>query len=294
MPESPGPSDGPATYVPPAYDPRSAAYLVPRPENAVHPMGIVLSARPARRPGRSIAATVIVAAVAVAGWVLFAPGSQDSKGSTERPLASGSSFAFPEPTLAPPGPGGRLGVLLETIAIQDRDFPADYTVQLAPAGDQVHGQATLDNCNYRFTTEAHRVARREYMVIDASGRNTGVGNELVAYDSAAQAARAVAQWHQAAAGCPRGPVRSAGTVAVVRVSRNEIRLAALPNATNALTVESATVTGKGRAYTIVVLQVRGRILDAIFVVDTNRPTSHDVDNAVRMAALAGRRLAASG
>src|SRR5690349_19672102 len=110
MPESPWSSDGPATYVPPAYDPRSAAHLVPRPENAVHPMGIVLSARPARRTGRTIAASLVVVVLAVVGWVLFAPGSQDSKGSTERPLASGTSLPFPEPTLAPPGPGGRLVV----------------------------------------------------------------------------------------------------------------------------------------------------------------------------------------
>src|SRR3954452_9122466 len=265
MPESPGPNDGPATYIPPAYDPRLAAHLVPRPENAIHPMGVVLSARRARPVGRSIAVTVLIAALAVAGWVLFAPGSDGSSHSTGVPITSGTRL--PDPTNTSSGPESRLGLLLESIAIQNRDFPANYVVQLAPGGDRVRGQVTLDNCGFRFTTEAHRVARREYTTLDDAGRETGVVNELVAYDSAAQARKAVAQWHQAAALCPRGAVTSRDTGATKlfeRISRNELHLAALPNAANALTVESIGRAGQRTIYAIAVLQVRGRILDAVY------------------------------
>jgi hypothetical protein len=295
MPESPWPSDGPATYVPPAYDPRVAAHLVPRPENAVHPMGIVLTARRARPVGRSIAGTVLVAVLAVAGWVLFAPGSEGTNHPAAQPVASGS--LFPEPASIPLGSKSGLGAVLESIALDSADLPAGYTVRSAPRGNRIRGEATLDNCGYRFTTEAHRVARRQYIVFDSSRRFSGVANELVAYDGAAQAAKAVAQWHASAAHCPRSAVRSTGAGAagvVERVSRNDVNLVALPNAPNALTVESGSVTGQKTIYLIAVLQVRGRILDVLFAADTLRPTAHTINGIVRLAGRLGDRLAVTG
>ena len=58
-------------------------------------------------------------------------------------------------------------------------------------------------------------------------------------------------------------------------------------------MESAQAGGR-RVYAITVLQVHGRILDAIYVVDTPRPTSRNIDNTIRLAGVAGGRLAALG
>jgi hypothetical protein len=73
-------------------------------------------------------------------------------------------------------------------------------------------------------------------------------NEVVAYRTAADAAKALSQWHMAAATGPRTPVRSrvSGTPPfLVRVSINELNAAGLPVRANAVTA----VTGRRLAST---------------------------------------------
>src|SRR5699024_3146415 len=70
------------------------------------------------------------------------------------------------------------------------------------------GQVTLDNCGFDFTTERYRVARRQYRVLNSFGSDTGLSNEVVAYDTSAHAAQALTQWRAAVAECPTTPVRS--------------------------------------------------------------------------------------
>jgi hypothetical protein len=93
------------------------------------------------------------------------------------------------------------GSVLEAIALRDGDLADGYTKTLMDGGDQVDGQVTLDNCGFDFTTEAHRVARRQYLVVDSSATPSGLSDELAAYDSPAQAPKAVAQWLASAATC---------------------------------------------------------------------------------------------
>lgn len=164
-----------------------------------------------------------------------------------------------------------------------------------PGGDQVAGQVTLDNCGFDFTTEAHRVARRQYVLKDPAEGNTGLSNELVAYDTPAHAAMAVAQWHTAAATCPHTAVRS--TVAgepdlVVTIIRNARNVATLPARQNAVTVESGRTRGKQKLYNVSILQVRGRYLDAVYLTTGTPITRPESTATQRLAVLTGRRLAA--
>lgn len=166
-----------------------------------------------------------------------------------------------------------------------------------PGGDKVAGQVTLDNCGFDFTTESHRVARRQYNVLDSTSGDTGLSNELVAYDTPAHAAQALSQWHTAAATCPHTPVHS--TVSgepdlLVTITQNKLDVATLPVATNAITEESATAAKQGTLYNVSILQVRGRYLDAIYLTMDEPLTTQDLDATREVATITGQRLAAQG
>lgn len=187
---------------------------------------------------------------------------------------------------------GSLGRTLEQIALRSGELNQGYRLKLYEGGDQVAGQVTLDNCGYAFTSEADRVARRQYAVLDAAGNETGVSNELVAYDTAAHAAFALAQVHQAVATCPKTPVRSAvaGVPALTyRVTEDKHGVTALPSPMNLLVVESAAAQGQ-TLYNVSVYQVHGRYLDAVYF-DLDAPASSaDIKSALMLAGATGRRL----
>src|SRR5689334_25343281 len=72
---------------------------------------------------------------------------------------------------------------VEKVVLSDADVSANFQVALIDAGDEVEDQVTLDNCEYTFTSEKHRVARRQVDIRLTSGLSTGLFNEVVAYDS---------------------------------------------------------------------------------------------------------------
>src|SRR5439155_3153097 len=138
------------------------------------------------------------------------------------------------------------------------DLNAPFRVRLAPGGDLVHGQVTLDNCGEPFATESDRVVRRQYIVLDAHGHDGAVSNELVAYDSDAHAAAALREWKQASQRCPSGlrhfPV--AGTPAFYEtILREKDNVSTLPNRNNAITVAKLTVPGERIVYALAAIQV---------------------------------------
>lgn len=188
-----------------------------------------------------------------------------------------------------------MGAVLERAALRQADLASGYTIKLMQDGDQVVGQVTLDNCGFDFTTEAHRVARRQYVVY-AGASQAGISNELVAYDSPAQASLALAQWHAAAARCPRGPVRS--TVAGVpmltmKVTRNDLGSSSLPLKQNAVTVESAEAQGQ-TSYMVGIVQISGRYLDNVYEETDTATTPAELAAAIKLAATTGKRLASAG
>lgn len=238
---------------------------------------------PARR-----GAAVFVLAVLLVGCSSSVNGKGTSI-STRAPSAPVTAHSPAPPTGSDPGS------ILEQIALHAADLATGYTLQLMPGGDQVAGEVTLDNCGFTFTTEADRVARRQYNVLDATSADTGLSNELVAYDTPAHAAEALAQWHTAAATCPHTPVHS--TVAgvpdlLMKITKNERDVPGLPVADNAVTVESAEAAGQGTLYNASILQVHGRYLDAMYLTVDRPITTPALGATVQLAAITGRRLAA--
>lgn len=218
-----------------------------------------------------------------------------TSGTGQKPSSSSGAATSSASTLsrsAPASPPAVLGSILQRIALSSGDLNRGDRLKLYPGADQVDGQVTLDNCGYDFTSEADRVARRQYGVLDAAGKDTGISNELVAYDSAAHAALALTQVRTALATCPKTPVRSAvaGVPALTyRVTVNRSGVSTLPASMNLLTVESAAAQGQ-TLYNVSVYQVQGRYLDAVYVNLHTPASSTDVDTALMLAAATGRRL----
>ena len=136
------------------------------------------------------------------------------------------------------------------------------------------------------------MARRQFDVY-AAGKPIGVSNELVAYDTPAQADLALAQWHAAAAHCPTTPVRS--TVdgvppLTVKVTRNDLDTAMLPLRQNAVTLETAQAQGQ-TLHTVGIVQVSGRYLDNIYEETATVTTPAELAVAIRLATITGQRLA---
>ncbi len=236
-----------------------------------------------------------LAALALLATLTACAGGHTTGSTTAGTAKSGSApTSAAVPTNATGQSVAQLGHTLETIALKASDFDAGWEVSLISGGDKVKGQVTLDNCGYNFTTEASRVARRQYAVLD-NGQNVGLMNELVAYATPADAAKALQQWHAAAAHCPHTAVHS--TVAAVppmveTIHRNQVNLSNLPVRTNASTYLSAVVKGQGTEYDLAILQVHGRYLDNIYA-GSDRPfTKQDTAAAFTFAAITGKRLAA--
>jgi hypothetical protein len=234
-------------------------------------------------------------ALAIVGWRVFLV----TTGGPSVPAAGAVAATTSGPNAEP----ARIVSKLTKIALRSSDFRPGNTISLTPDGDQVAGQVTLDNCGFDFTTEAHRVARRQYLLANSAGQNVGLSNELVAYDSPHQAALALRQWYKAAAHCPSHAVRSAvvGVPSLkVRVSQDVRHRTGLPNKLNVITAEKARTTdaagldGQHTLFNISILQVRGRILDAVYVTEARQLTHDEVAIALHMADVTGRRLRQHG
>ena len=239
-----------------------------------------------------------VVSVALAGCTSTVAGSGGPGGSlpssTPSSVSSGGSLTSGPAAPDSAASSSSLGATLESIAITTTDLNTGYSTKLYDGGDQVVGQVTLDNCGYTFTSEAHRVARRQYGIVDSTGQDTGGSNELVAYDSSASAALALTEWVASAATCPKTPVKS--TVSGVPdltmvVTMNQRANPSLPIATNAVTVESATADGE-TDYLVTILQVKGRYLDALYADESSTPSSDDLDSLLELASITGARLKA--
>jgi hypothetical protein len=232
-----------------------------------------------------------LAAVAVLSGC--AASSSHPKSAPAAPVASSTPSATSSGGGSAAQTPAQLGDVLESVALRASDLNSGYTVELIPDGDQVAGQVTLDNCGYNFTTEAHRVARRQYDVLEGSN-DTGLMNELVAYDTPAQAAKALAQWHAAAAHCPHTTIHSkvaAVPPMIEKILRDQRDLPGLPSSPNEFTVMSGKVQGQGTLYDLAILQVRGRFLDNIYL-NSDRPfTTRETDVAAGLAVTTGKRLA---
>jgi len=220
----------------------------------------------------------------------------DAGPSSSSSSASGSSSPGHLPTSKK---GGSLGATLEKIAVQPSEIAAGVKIRLIPGGADVDGEVTLDNCGFNFTTEAFRVARRQYAAVDSQTKNSIFSNELVAYDTAAHAAAALTEWHTAAATCPHTPIES--SVAdqpsmLISVQRNDLNVSSLPVPTNAITTENIQLPSKpsvGTDYFMAIFQVKGVFLDGLYINVDHPITADEQASLTHLATLSGQRLAQS-
>jgi hypothetical protein len=212
-------------------------------------------------------------------------------GSSSTPKASQGASASPTPlvTQAPEDLVTRAGLV-------NGDLAGGQTVRLMDGGDQVDGQVTLDNCGFDFTTEAHRLARRQVLVLAANGRKTGQSNEVVAYDSQGQAALALSQFRASVTRCPKHAFE-ASTVAGVPDLRYDVSKiatdAALPVKDNVVATIEVTPKGSNQhLYGVLIFQLRGTVLDGVYLLSDTKPTPRALAALRALATRTGRKLAA--
>jgi len=261
--------------------------------------------RPHHPATRSVAfVAALIALVALAGCSTSENGAGTPAGSigvSSPDFSSGAASAGASTSTGSAASSGSsgspnaaaLGAELEAVSLKPADLSSGYTLKLIDGGNQVTGQVTLDNCGYNFTSEAKRVARRQYGILDQSGQDAGISNELVAYDSAGSASLALSQWNQAASTCPKTPVHWAEPGlpdSTIVVTMNTLGNATLPVPTNVVTVESITAQGNTE-YFVAAIQVHGQFLDAVYDNVATAPDSVEVNGVLQLAAATGARLA---
>lgn len=188
--------------------------------------------------------------------------------------------------------------LAARLSVQAGDLPGPWTgmkVQLRPNGDKLTEQS-LDNCGYTFASEKYRVARRLTGVYSAGGKEVGVYNEVVVYDSPGRAVSAMREWKASVGNCHKGTLIKP-TVKGDPKTRVELETTApdadLPVADNTVTSLSATVLGatRTRSYGMFVVQLRGVVLDVVLMVSPTPLTPADTAGLTSLAKATGKRLA---
>jgi hypothetical protein len=243
---------------------------------------------------RALCAVAAGLAVGAAGCA--APGTPASQ-----PLVASTAAATPKKATAASTRAAAVALAKATAAkvkhagLTKADLPPGFTVKLAPAGDRLLGSVSLDFCRYRFTTEAHRTARRETEVY-VDGRDAGLGEETIGYDSPARAALALREWRAAVARCAQ--LSKAGhSVDGVRYSElrvtTEPGLPAIDNAVITWVATGKVASGRTRhAGFAVVLQRSGAVLDGVFAVTSDASGRELAPTVELLAQITGLRLTA--
>lgn len=218
------------------------------------------------------------------------PGTQTGT-ETDQPTAGPSGVT--DPTDA-----AEATQLATRIAIQPTDLPspwAEMRIKVPPNGDKLTGFPSLENCGYRFGSEEDRVVRRAVTVSDADGKDTGVFNEVVIYDTPAHAAAALREWRSSVNGCRLGTIFQPQGEDEPRLrveSESTTTNSALPVTENTVTMITATALSSPRARLsmMTVLQLQDRVLDIVWVVSPTPLTRSKIASGTTLAAATGRRL----
>jgi hypothetical protein len=187
--------------------------------------------------------------------------------------------------------------LVKGIALVDGDFTDGSMVRLFIAGDEVTGQVTLDNCGSLFTTEQHRVARHQTAIVPPKGRPMIMSNEVVAYDSAANAAKALEELRASVTHCPADVFVPSSVRGTPDMRFDVSKLSTLPHApVKDTAVETVKYSAKGyrqHGYGMLIFQRQGTVLDCLYLQLLRKPTKANIAAARALAQITGKRLAAT-
>jgi hypothetical protein len=240
-----------------------------------------------KRPMTPTSLRLLVLAVPV--LALSVAGCGSSGGAAKATPAAAKSTGPAAVKLAP-------AALVKQVTLRNSDFKGGLKLKLERGGDKVAGQVTLDNCGDSFSTEAHRVARRQLELVSAKGQDSGIGNEAVVYDSPKQAAKALKQFRKSVVGCRKHVFHKSKAAGVpdLKYEVNTLAKASgLPVKDNAVVTQRIAAKGFNKPlFAVVILQRQGSALSAVFLQSVTKPTDAEVANLHTLAAITGKRLAA--
>ena len=246
-------------------------------------------------------------ALTIPAFLLLAACSSGSTASRPHTSAvSTTQGATPSPS-ADPGPATTTpsrsapavtGKVPAGIALTEADLTAagaSGTFMLIDGGDTLT-DATLDECGGTFPSEAHRVARQQIEAkIDASN---DVSNEVVSYDSPADAMQALTELGAAVKACdPKATIAgSGGGTEMFDYTAHTVDDPTLPIPANEIDVATDHGTdSSGAAFTehgIAIVQVSGSVLDAVYLNSGASFNQTSTNLATALAKATGARLAA--
>ncbi len=154
------------------------------------------------------------------------------------------------------------------IALTSADLPPTLSAMPVPHGTALTGPGSisLSLCGAKFTSEAHRLARRSVFFEDFQGNVTGAQEETTVYAGQAWAVRAMTEWRKAASGCNQHAFRvyaEAGRTAVRYSGLVTGPVAGLPAPNSTRTTFRVDVKGGHPYYVLVILQQQGNTIDAM-------------------------------
>lgn len=271
------------------------------PDGAQSPYRVdYLESRPRRRsPALIIASVLVVLALVGSGFGLLSSSTGHStSGVAGVPSASASESPHPPdsttpqnstvPSPAPSGDGVPLPSTdsgpLDSYLLPPTDIGAGALMALIPGGRSVSDQATLDFCNFDYTSENLRSARVQVQYV---GSGQSASNEFVRYRSGGAAA-AFSELQKAIAGCPSSYNESGGQVSNIH------RLSDLSGlAKNSAAVSfTSTFTGIGGVVheaTTVVYQFDGDYFSGVYVYGTDAAAVQSA--AAKLGAASAKLLA---
>ncbi len=198
-------------------------YATPYPRSGDNPFAgdTLSSSNGERRPRSGVVAAVVAAVVVVGGGAAYlATGphhgsrTQSASGSpsvaaAQPPVVSPSDGTAPSPndgtapspsdeTAPSPSASATSTGPLDSYLLSPAGFGPDTRMALIPGGRDAVGQATLDFCNYTYTTETNRALRVQ---VEYVGEQGFASNEVVKYQPGAARA-AFGELSQAIATCP--------------------------------------------------------------------------------------------
>jgi hypothetical protein len=239
------------------------------------------SSRVRRTTRASSTTALLVLALSVAGCG-SSGGAPNANPSAAK--ATGSAAAKPAPA-----------ALVKQVTLRNSDFKGGLRLKLSPGGDKVAGQITLNNCGDDFSTEAHRVARRQVALVSAKGQASGISNEVAVYDRPEQAAKALKQLRKSVVGCSKKIYHKTKQpdLPALRYEVNTLaKGAGLPVKDSAVVTQKVAAKGfEQRLFLVLILQRQGPVLSAVYLQSPTKPTDADVANLHSLAVITGKRIA---
>jgi hypothetical protein len=185
-----------------------------------------------------------------------------------------------------------------SISLTSADLPPTLRAAPVPHGTAMTGpgSTSMGLCGARFTSEAHRLARRDVSFADFQGNVTGAQEETTVYAGSAWAAKAMAEWRKAAAGCNQKVFKvyaETGKTPARYSSMVTRPVTGLPAKNSIQTTFRLETKGGHPSYGLVILQQQGNTIDAMVLVYADGTDPAAISAVNGFAQISGAKLVTS-